>query len=302
MMNLQEEILMNNFTFDLQTFAGTPIKLAQMVNPQVMADMISANLPKAIKFTNIATIDTTLQGIAGDTITIPSFKYIGDAKDVAEGAVIDTSLLETTTKQATVKKIANAAEITDEAILSGYGDPIGELVRQLGMSLASKVEEDVINALDGATLSITSANQIDYAGIVDGVDKFIEESDVPKVLFIHPKQLATIRKSADFIDKNKYGGELMMSGAIGTICGCEIVVSRRVKESGGNFTNYMVQMGANSGEGSPTLPAVTIYLKRDVFVETDRDILKDTTVVKANQHFVASLTNPGRVLKMVFKA
>ena len=48
-------------------------KLANLVNPQVMADMISATLPKKIKFSPIAKIDTTLVGRPGDTITVPKY-------------------------------------------------------------------------------------------------------------------------------------------------------------------------------------------------------------------------------------
>ena len=48
-------------------------KLANLVNPQVMADMVSAALPKKIKFTPIARIDTTLVARPGNTITIPKY-------------------------------------------------------------------------------------------------------------------------------------------------------------------------------------------------------------------------------------
>lgn len=48
-------------------------KLANLVDPQVMADMISAKLPKKIKFTPIARIDTTLTGRPGNTITVPKY-------------------------------------------------------------------------------------------------------------------------------------------------------------------------------------------------------------------------------------
>ncbi len=37
-------------------------KLANLVDPQVMADMVSAKLPKKIKFSPIARVDTTLVG------------------------------------------------------------------------------------------------------------------------------------------------------------------------------------------------------------------------------------------------
>ena len=45
--------------------------LSNLVNPQVMADMISATLPKKIKFSPIAKVDNTLSGRAGNTITVP---------------------------------------------------------------------------------------------------------------------------------------------------------------------------------------------------------------------------------------
>ena len=48
-------------------------KLTNLVNPQVMADMVSANLPKKIKFAPIARIDNTLQGRPGNTITVPKY-------------------------------------------------------------------------------------------------------------------------------------------------------------------------------------------------------------------------------------
>lgn len=274
----------------------------QMVNPEVMADMISANLPRALKYTQILTIDDRLQGTAGNTVKVPAFKYMGDAADVGEGQPIDLKKLETSVTEFTIKKAGNGFSISDEAVLSGYGDPVGEAVRQLGMSIAAKIETDVIEALKTTNLAIEDTNPISYEGIVNGVDKFIEESDIPKVLFIHPEQLSQIRKSEDFIDKNKYGGDLMMTGAIGSICGVEVIVSRGVPKEGGKFTNFMVQMAANAGEGSPSLPAVTIFMKRGVQVESDRDIISKFTVVTADQHYGVALTNPARVLKMTFKA
>jgi N4-gp56 family major capsid protein len=48
-------------------------KLTNLVNPQVMADMVSARLPKKIKFTPIARIDNTLVGRPGNTITVPKY-------------------------------------------------------------------------------------------------------------------------------------------------------------------------------------------------------------------------------------
>ncbi|MFU0764952.1 MAG: hypothetical protein ACFWTU_09100 [Leuconostoc mesenteroides] len=59
--------------------------LEQMIDPEVMGEMILAQLPKAIKFGAIAPIDDTLSGRPGDTITVPRWKYIGDAKRRCRG-------------------------------------------------------------------------------------------------------------------------------------------------------------------------------------------------------------------------
>ena len=67
-------------------------KLANIVNPQVMADMIDQKLVDAIKFAPLATIDYTLQGRPGDTVTLPSWNYIGDASVLTEGSSLTASL------------------------------------------------------------------------------------------------------------------------------------------------------------------------------------------------------------------
>ncbi|MGL5766024.1 MAG: N4-gp56 family major capsid protein [Sarcina sp.] len=268
-------------------------KLQNLINPQVMADAISAQLPAMIKFTPLAKVDNTLQGQAGNTITIPKFAYIGDASDVAEGVALGTTVLTASTSQATVKKAGKAVELSDEAILSGYGDPIGETNGQLAMSIAAKVDEDCIAALSGATLTYDGvATVIGYTGIVDAVDKFAEEDYEQKVLFVHPAQVTQLRKDADFKDINKYPLQTIMTGVIGEICGCQVIPSKRVKlNSGGTgYENYIVKAGA-----------ITLFSKRGVNVETDRDILASTNVFKADQHYCVALTNESKVVKATFK-
>lgn len=268
-------------------------KIANMINPQVMADMINAELPKKIKISPMAVIDRTLQGRAGNTITVPSYQYIGEAEDVAEGVAMGTTVLTASTTTATVKKAGKAVEITDEAVLSGYGDPIGEATRQLQMSIADKIDTDAMEALAGGSLTYDGiAGAISYAGIVNAVDKFQEEDQEPKVIFVHPKQVTTLRLDADFKDINKYPLQTVMTGVIGEIAGCQVVPSLRVKENGltTGYVNPIMKAGA-----------LTIYLKRDVDVETDRDILKKTTVLSADEHYTAVLSNPSKVVVATFK-
>ena len=286
-------------------------KLENLINPEVMADMISATLPKKIKFSPIAHIDNTLVGRAGDTITVPKYAYIGDAEDVAEGVSMGTTVLTASSVQATVKKTGKAVEITDESALSGYGDPIGEATRQLAMAIASKVDNDCYDELCKATLTHDgSAGAISYEGVVKANTKFEDEVDegMEKVIFIHPAQEETLLLDENFMSKDKYPLDVVMTGVIGKIAGCQVVKSKKVKESNGAWLNPIVVVAkvdpneAPEADGYATEDsALTIYMKRDAEVEKDRDILAKTTVVSADEHYTAKLTNESKVVLAKFK-
>jgi N4-gp56 family major capsid protein len=292
--------------------ANAQTKLANLVNPEVMADMISAKLPKKIKFSPIAKIDTTLVGRAGDTVTVPKYAYIGDAEDVAEGVAMGTTVLTASTIQVKVKKAGKAVELTDEAVLSGYGDPKGEATSQLTMAIAAKVDNDCLDALYEAPLKYDgSAGAIGYEGLVKADAVFESESDevLNKVLYINPLQEQTIRLDPNFMDKNKYGLELVMNGAIGKIAGMEVKKSKKVKknEGGTGWLNPIVILAAedpneaSDADGTAEeAPALTIYMKRNVEVETDRDILAKTTVVSADEHYGVALSNESKVVVATF--
>ena len=266
-------------------------KLVNMINPEVMADMISATLTTKIKFSPLAKIDNTLVGQPGDTITVPKFAYIGDAIDVAEGVAIVPELLTSSSVPVTVKKAGKAVEITDEAMLSGYGDPVGESNSQLQMAIASKVDTDCIAALGTATLSYVAdaAKVISYAGVVGAVDLFAEEDYEPKVLFVNSKQVTALRADVNFLSLDKYPVPVIMTGVIGQIAGCQVVVSNRIIAGATTVQNFIVKANA-----------LTIYLKRDTAVESDRDILKKTSVIVVDKHFVAVLSDASKVVKATF--
>ena len=276
-------------------------KLTNLVNPQVMADMISAGLDKAIKFSPLAKIDSTLVGQPGNTITVPKYAYIGDAEVVAEGVAMDTVVLSATTTTATVKKAGKGVEITDEAALSGYGDPVGEAEKQLKISIAAKIDNDCYGALNGATAKYDGkAAVIGYEGIVKAVDVFGEEDYTQKVMFIHPKQVTQLRLDPEFRDKNKYPLDVVMTGVIGEIAGCQVIPSKKVKLTGSYYECPIVKV--TNAEVDGDVPALTIYKKRDVIVESGRDILKKTNVITADEHYTAHLSNDSKVVVAQFKA
>ena len=275
--------------------------ISDLINPQVMADMISAKVDKKLVVAPFAKIDKTLAGQPGTTITVPKYAYIGDAKDIAEGVAAETVKLTTTTTTATIKKAMKAVELTDEAILSGYGNPVGETNNQLAKSIAAKVDSDAMDALQTAQLKYGDGTKpISYIEIVNAIDRFNEEINSEKVIFVHPTQVTELRKDPDFIARDKYGAQVMVDGEIGMVAGCRVVASKKVKESAGKYLCPIVKL-QNDAETEEDAPALTIYLKRDTNVETDRVSLARKTDISVDKHYTVALSNSSKVVLATFK-
>lgn len=253
-------------------------KLENLVNPQVLADIISAELPNAIALAPLATIGRKLQGSAGNTLTMPKFGYIGDANDVAEGEDIEIAKMSTSTTEVTVKKAGKGIELSDEAVLSGYGDVIGEGTRQLKMSIANKIDNDLFTALNGATLTASGAMTV--AGLLGARAKFGEDVDQPAVVVISANNYVKIASEIVGLENTD---KVLINGVVGKVAGLQVKVSGKVNDS----TAYIVAPGA-----------LGIELKRDVQVETDRDIVSKTTVITADEHYVAYLKDESKAIKI----
>lgn len=276
-------------------------KLANIINPQVMQDMVSAGLPKALKFTQFAAVNEELKGVPGDTVTIPAWAYIGAAEDVAEGAEVTTATMSASTKTVQIKTAGKAITLTDKAVNSGLGDPVGQATYQLSLSMADKIDNDVLAALGTTTLIATDTKQISYKGIVAAIDKLNEETATEKVLFVAPSQVTVLRQDDSFIAKDKYGNDVMMNGEIGMIAGCRVVASRRIDDSKANIDNFIVCLTPEVEDGTPALPAVTIYTKAEANLETERHAKALSTDIVVSAHYAVGLTNESKVVKATFK-
>lgn len=281
--------------------------LNDIINPQVMGDMIEAKLPRLLKFTPFARLDHSLSGVAGDTKTVPSWNFIGAAEDVAEGEEISTKKLTASSTTFTIKKVMQSVGITQESINSGLGDPVAQAETQLGKSIAFKVDDDVLETLLTATLTYDgSASKISYDAIVDAIDVLDEEENTDKVMFINNRQVATLRKDGNFIDKNKYGNDVMVSGEIGMVGNTRIVPTKGiVKSAAGTYVCPIVKLEPASAEteyDETELPAITVYLKKDTSVDHEWFPKKQTHDITAAKYYGVALTNASKVVLATFKA
>ncbi len=271
-------------------------KLATMVNPEVMADMVSAKLPKLIKFTPLAYVETALQGQPGNTLTVPAWEYAGDATEVGEGQAISPDQLTTKKTTMTIKKAAKGYEITDEALLSGLGDPLGQATYQLGLAIANKIDDDLVAVAKTATQHITETPTT-LAAIDKALEIFEDEEDARYVAIINPKDAIKLKTDVakEWTKGSELGADMVVSGTFGEVAGVQIVRSKKVDEGKGFIVK--VSPSQTQTDDANKYGAFVIMLKRDVAIETDRDILKKTTVITGDKHYGVYLYDPTRVVK-----
>ena len=262
-------------------------KLAQLINPEVMGAFAERKLEAEFKFAPLAVIGHELQGQAGDTLTIPVWGYIGKADDVAEGQPIPISKMGQTKTTVKVKKAGKGIELTDEAVLSGLGDAVGEGEKQLAESILDKVNKDCFDALMGTTtLQHTATGDVlNSDAVADALVQFKEDVHEGQVLFVSPKRYAQLRKDPAWV--TVLAGEKFISGQVGEIMGCSVVVSNTMADD----KALIVRAGA-----------LGLELKRDTMIETDRDIIHKSTIITIDKHYVAYLKDASKVIKVTISA
>lgn len=274
----------------VDTTTGT--YLSSLFNPQVVADLIETKLTDNMVFQPLAMIDYTLQGRAGNTVTLPYYDYISAASAVSEGYDIPIRKLSQHTSSVTIVKYGVAVQLTDEAVLSGYGDPIGEA----SMQIATAIDDAMDNALLAALAANSASDQNYTASASTGLApddiplalaKFGEDSDGQKALLVTPDfyaQLIGAPISSNWIPASEIAANIRIKGAVGMAYGCQVIVSNRLKTAG---NLYIVKPRT-----------LAVFIKRGAMVESDRDILNQSTVLAGSILAAPYLMNPKGMIKL----
>ncbi len=250
-------------------------RLADMINAPVFADAVRGRLGDAIRLAPLA-YQESFEGQQAGTISVPRYTYIGDAVALAEGTPIDPRLLTSDTDALPIIKLAQAVNISAEAMKGAFGNPLQEAENQIVRSIANGIEREMFTALGGATLGYTTPAGVGLtgAGVMAGIALFGEEADDDnKSLVINPAQMATMRTDANFVD--------------GQIFGCDLVVSNRVPAG---FA-YIVREGG-----------LGLYMAKETEILVDEDVLAFTTVISAYNLFATHLRDESKVVEIAITA
>lgn len=259
-----------------------------LINDKVLGGVLGAELPNKLKFAPIAVIDNTLVGVAGDTIKVEKYGYIGEASDVAEGAEIGLADLTMTSTDVTIKKAGQGFKLTDEEAKRRGQEVVNEGKKQLLMSMADHIDNDSLASLQGATIKkYTTTKLINYADIVKANAKFGEKShDFKKYLYINTDQEAELVLSDKFIDSSKLADDVVENGVIGKIAGCYVIISDKIKATKDKkYKNLIVQEGA-----------LGIKMGKTCNIEEARSAKTCTTEYYANEMYTTYLRDESKVV------
>ena len=269
--------------------------LENLVNPQVMADLVQKKLHDLIRFLPLAEVDESLTAKPGDTLYLPSYSYIGDASTLGEGSTLTPASLNASTASVSVHKVAKGIELTDEAVLSGYGDPLGQGAMQIATAIANCVDNEMLAKLhdiSGAMLySSATSTGIVPADLSAALELFGEDIDIgEKVVIVSPRLYTAIRNTNNtWLPASEIAADRLIRGAVGEIYGCQVIVSNKLKKSSAAAEEaYIVKPGA-----------LRLILKRDTLVETDRNILKFTTVITGSKHEACYLYDASKAIRVI---
>ena len=264
-------------------------RLSNLIDPEVMADSISAELPTKLAARGFMKVETSLVAKPGDTITIPRFNYVGPAADLAEGAAGNVTTLTTNEASYTVKKAVKNIELTDEAILSGYGDPVSETNKQLRMSIQDKIDDDAMNLLenDGGIYRLSATNSpLCFSLINEAMMQFAsEEEGELTYLLVSQEGLKQIKSDVHWFDTVDIGADLLRNGVVGKFAGAFVVVSNKLNGTNGTRNAYLLKPNA-----------LTAFIKRDVNLETDRNVLSKKTLFSVDEHYVVAIEDDNKVV------
>ncbi|RWQ72944.1 hypothetical protein [Bacillus cereus] len=278
------------------TVGTTHVSNVKAIVPEVIADGIADKLTKYIKFTPLAEMDFTLQAQPGMTVVFPTWQYIGDAKDVAEGGEVDRETISAVSTPRTVKKAAKDIAMTDESVLATNGKIVAETEGQLAVAIASKVDQDLLVSLREARdevapdpskgkIQIITQKDIEFtqAGLAKLRVAFGEDLD-NAVLLISSADYGEVLAMKEFVAVVQ--GQQFMQGHVGHVMGLNIVVTDRLDKGEG----FLLKAGG-----------IGISLKRQVIVETERLMKTRSNVIGADIHYVTYVKNARMAQAVKFK-
>lgn len=234
---------------------------------------------------SMMTVDNSLTATAGMIKTINTYTYSGVAEELAVGAGNTASTrgsIAYVGKDYTVKMVQQAADYFDEDFMKD-NLIVDFMLKGATQVMSNKMTSDFYAALatkdsDGSTelvsnVTFAKGKTLSYDVIVDAISELNVEDESGIFIVIPNAWKAALRKDADY--KSAQMGEVIYNGQVGIIAGIPVIATKALTDRA-----YVM-----------TKEAVTLFMKKDVEVEQERDADKRKNSIYLRNCYICALTD-----------
>lgn len=237
-------------------------------------------LTTAVNTRSLMTVDNELAQEAGMTKTINVYTYTGTAEEVAAGAGnTNRGAIAYVGTDYTVKMVQQAFDYQDEDFMKD-NTIVDNMLKGANQVMVNKMTADFIAECAKATTKHTIADGLTYDAVVDAIAKLALEDESKLFLVIPTAWKADLRKDPDYVAARM--GEVVYNGQVGTVCGIPVIATNAL-------TNKAYIM---------TKEAITLFMKKDVEVEQDRDADTRTNSVYLRAAYICALTDNTKICEI----
>ena len=261
-----------------------------VIVPEVYAQLVRDKIAGKVKVAQFLVNLGDLHGKVGETLTMPKWAYIGDAKDWNISTPMDVTQMKQTSTKATIKAIqAPAVKVADYDNEVELGNAIEEAAEQQSIAVGRKYDTDAIACALTSPLkyqlatknAVTQDEMISILGLY-GDDRDSADFDA---IVIHSSFAPSFYKMDMFTSRNltmtEDGNGIAVNGEIGTFLGIPVVLSDRLYDAT-NQEGFILVMKKN---------AISIIPKENPFAEASRDASLRQTTIYLSQFYAMALTD-----------
>lgn len=213
-----------------------------LIIPEVYSAMVQEKIAGKCHVANMAEVLGDLKGKPGETLTVPSLVYDGDATDWTPGTAMDATNLKAKTKTFTIKAIAakgyNIYDLDSEVEM---GNSIQNAALNQATAIARKMDADAISAALTSPIksAIATKNAITQDELLDalglyGDDRNVE--DFSNAGIVAHSAFAKSFYAMDLFVKSttttaEMGNGIVRGDCIGTFLGIKVFLSDRCYDS-----------------------------------------------------------------------
>ena len=266
-----------------------------MIIPDVYAELVREKIEGKVVISQSAKVVKSLVGKPGETVSMPKWAYIGDAKDITVGTAMDKTALKQTSTQATIKMVAApAVSVNDYDDAVEFGNALDEAAKQQAISLARKLDTDCINVALTTPLKsqLATKHQITFDEMNAILGLYGDDANAEDFagIYIHSAFVPSFLKMDGFVDKTKTfttdGTGVMQNNLLGYFRGIPVLVTDRLYDTA-KHEGYILTIKKES---------IGLIPKENPFVEPARDASTRTTTVYCSEYYAVALIDDSGVV------